>query len=199
MSQSVDECECVAQIVDGENGVLFPVGDDMKLSDAIVRVLKVESTGSAMAVSGQFKARNMFTSSVSLRFGEILESVVEFPVEAELPRPLDEAMKKLRPGWRWDVLFPASFPFRDYSQSRRVAEDDVGSGIVKLLEDEWMLRVAEAQILEVQNSTEVVRPRTYTYTPDSELPNAFDLEEAKALAKDLAAQKIEWEEVKFSK
>lgn len=188
VSQSLNNCEHVAQIVDGENGLLFPVGDDLKLSDAIVRVLKDKSMSSAMAISGQSQARNMFASNVSLSFGELLESILEFPLEAELPRPLDEAVKRVRGGWRWDVLFPENTPFRDSLQARRVAEDDVGSGIVKLLEDEWMLRIGE-----VQNFTEIVGPRTYSV--DLELPTPSDLEEAKAVGEDVVAEKTEREEV----
>jgi hypothetical protein len=75
-------CELVPQIVDGENGVLFPVGDDTKLSDAIVLVLKDESEG-MVAVNGQSKAWNMFASNVSLSFGELLESILEFPSDAD--------------------------------------------------------------------------------------------------------------------
>jgi len=193
---SLNECKCVAQIVDGENGVLFPVGDDMKLSEAIVRVLKDESKG-AIAVSGQSKARNMFASNVSLRFGELLESILEFPSETALPRPLDEAVKRLEWRWRWDLLFPANSPFQSRMAEQRVEEDDMGSGIVKVLEDEWILRSAEAQnsseIGDRQNYTEIVGP--HTYRADLQLPSTFDIHEAKATDKDVVAEKTEREEV----
>jgi hypothetical protein len=187
-------CELVPQIVDGENGVLFPVGDDTKLSDAIVLVLKDESEG-MVAVNGQSKAWNMFASNVSLSFGELLESILEFPSDADLPRPLDEAAKRLKGGWCWDMLFPTSVPFRESFQSRlkepRTEKDDVGSGIIKILEDEWTLRNA-TEI--VQNSTEIVGPRTVSV--DLELPNTFDLKEATAIEEDVAAEKTEREEVR---
>ena len=67
------------------------------MSDATVHVLKNESVG-AMAAKGQFKAWKMFASNVSLSYGELLESILEFPSDAELPRPLDEAAKSLKDG-----------------------------------------------------------------------------------------------------
>lgn len=43
----------MTQIVDGENGILFPVGDDVKLSEAMVRVLRNKPEAGALALSGQ--------------------------------------------------------------------------------------------------------------------------------------------------
>ena len=194
-------CMYVAQIVDGENGVLFPVGDETKLSDAIVRVLKDESEG-VVAVSGQFKAWNMFASNVILSYGELLESILEFPLEADLPQPLDEAAKSLKGGWGWNMIFPASPPFRESYQSRikerRVEKDDVGSGIIKILEDAWTVRKYNEMI---QNSTETVRnyteiARSRTFSVDLQLPSAFDFEEAKTVEEDVVAEKTEREEVR---
>lgn len=191
---SLNLCERVAQIVDGENGVLFSVGDDTKLSNAILRVLKDESEG-VVAVNGQSKAWNMFSSNVSLSYGELLESILEFPLEADLPRPLDEAKKKLKKGWCWNMLFPASTPFRESFQSRlkerRDEKDDLGSGIIKVLEDEWALRNS-TEIL--QNSTEVIG--SHTFSVDLERPSTFDLREAKAVDEDVVAEKTEREEVR---
>jgi hypothetical protein len=185
-------CELMAQIVDGENGVLFPVGDDMKLSNAIVHVLKDESVG-AMAMNGQSKARNMFASNVSLSYGEILESILEFPLESELPRPLDEVAKSLKGVWCWDMLFPASAPsFRDSFQSRieglTVEEKDVGSGIIEMLEQQWMLRNGEVQ--NIRDKVDFAKS-----IEDWDFLSEFDLDEAKAMEKDIEAERIEREEV----
>lgn len=185
-------CGLVAQIVDGENGVLFPVGDDMKLSDAIVYVLKDESVG-AMAVNGQSKAWNMFASNVSLSYGELLESILEFPSEAELPRSLDEVAKSLKGGWCWDLLFPASAPsFRESFQSRiegpSVKENDVSSGIIEMLEHQWMLRSGEVQ--NIRDKVGFAKS-----IEDWDFLSEFDLDEAKAVEKDLEAERIEQEEV----
>lgn len=188
----LNDCELMAQIVDGENGLLFPVGDDMKLSDAIVHVLKNESVG-AMAVNGQSQAWNMFASNVSLSYGELLESILEFPSEAELPRSLDEVAKSLKEGWCWDLLFPASArSFRESFQSQvegpTVKENDVGSGIIEMLEHQWMIRSGEVQ--NIRDKVGFAKS-----IEDWDFLSEFDLDEAKAMENDLEAERIEREEV----
>lgn len=95
------------------------------------------------------------------------------------------------------MLFPVNSPFQSRMAERKVEEDDMGSGIVKVLEDEWILRSAEAQnsseIGDRLNYTEIVGP--YTYRADLQLPSTFDLHEAKAAEEDVVAEQTEREEV----
>lgn len=185
----------MTQIVHGKSGFLFPVGDDLKLSEAIVRVLKDKSVD-AIASNGQSKARNMFASNLSLSYGELLESILEFPVEAELPRPLDEAVKRLKGEWSWDTFFPAGARLRESSQSRMedpvLEENDVDSGIIEMLEHQWMLQ-SPLNSSEVQNMREKIDFARSIEAWD--FVSGFDLDEAKAVEKDLEAELIEREEV----
>ena len=185
-------CELVEQIVNGKNGVLFPVGDDEKLSDAIVHVLKNESVA-AVAANGRSKAWKMFASNVILGYGELLESILEFPSEAELPRPLDEAAKSLKEGWCWNMLFPSSGPsFRESSESRiegpTVKKNDASSGIIEMLEHQWMLRSGE--IGNIRDKVGLAKS-----IEDWDVLSEFDLDEAKAMARDLEVEQLEREEV----
>ncbi|XP_073396654.1 uncharacterized protein [Physcomitrium patens] len=184
------------QIVDGENGILFPVGDDVKLSEAMVRVLRNKAEAGALALSGQMKAQNMCALNVSLSYGELLESVLEFPVEAELPRRLDESEKSLKEGWRWDLFFPANAPLWEYFQSRMqgpmVANDDIGGSIIEVLEEQWNVHSGV-----VQNFSDSMG--FDSLTEDNNIANDFvtdfDLHEAKAIENELEAERIEREEL----
>ncbi|XP_024359045.1 uncharacterized protein [Physcomitrium patens] len=184
------------QISDGESGVLFPVGDEMKLSEAMIRVLGDNTLAVAIALTGQWKARNMHASNVSLGYGELLESILEFPAEAALPRRLDEAEKSLKGGWRWEMLFPANTSFQVSFQSRmgkRVREnDDVGSGVIDTLEVHWKLINSESR-----NFAEEIG--SHASSVDLEIPSHSDLDEAKAIQEDLVAEKIEREELEWRK
>jgi len=186
----------VTQIVDGKSGFLFPVGDDLKLSEVIVRVLKDKSVA-AIASNGQSKARNMLASNVSLSYGELLESILEFPAEAELPRPLDETVKNLKGEWCWDTFFRAGTPFRESLQSRMekpvLEENDVSSGIIEILEHQWMLQPSPNNS-EVQNTRDKVD--FAKSIEDWDFVSGFDLDEAEAAEKDLEAELIEREEVR---
>lgn len=186
----------MTQIVDGESGFLFPVGDDLKLSEAIVRVLK-DKSGGAVASSGQYKARNMFALNASLSYGELLESILQFPVEAELPRPIDEAVKRLKGEWCWDMFFPAGAPFRESFQSRMegpmLEENDVGSGIIEMLEHQWMLQhpLNSSEVQNIKDKVDFAKS-----VEDWDFVSGFDLDEAESVEKDLEAELIERKEVR---
>jgi len=65
--------ERVAQVVDGKNGMLFPVEDDMKLNETVISVLNDEFKD-VIALNVQSKAQNMFDMNVSFNFGELLRA-----------------------------------------------------------------------------------------------------------------------------
>lgn len=165
----------------------------MKLSEDILRASKDQSVG-VIASNGQFKARNMFASMVSLSYGELLESILEFPVEAALPRPLDEAVKGLRREWCWDTLFPAGAPtwesFQSQMKELMLDINDVGSGIIEMLEHQWMLQNNSSEFQNIRDK--IVFPRS---VEDWDFVSDFDLDAAIAMEKDLEAEMIEHEQV----
>lgn len=185
--------------MDGESGLLFPVGDHLKLSEAIVKIRRHPGS-SAIALAGKSKVRDAFAINVTLSYGELLESILEFPAEAELPRPLTEAANLLKSGWCWDLLFPLSFskdtmPLQGFIQSIvevSVANEDVlGSGIISVMEDEWMLHAGAPQNTLDSMSTAAMTDEADTLTD-------IDLEEAKSIASDVEAERVEKDEVTHS-
>lgn len=168
----------------------------MKLSEAIVRVLTDKSVD-AIASNGQYMAQNMLASNVSLSYGELLESILEFPVEAELPRTSDEAVKGLKGQWCWDTILPGGAPFLESLQSRAeepfLEENEMGSGIIEMLEHQWMLQhpLNSSELENIGGKVDFAKSNE-----DWDFVSGLDLEEAKAVEKDLEEELMEQEEVR---
>jgi hypothetical protein len=186
------------QIVDGVNGLLFPVGDHLKLSEAIIRV-KLSPDTSVMASAGQSSAKNLLATNVNLGYGALLESILEFPAEVELPQSPSEVVELLNRGWCWDLIFPSYAPrvlhpkgsIHSKVEDSQV-EDVGGSHLVAVLEDLWALHKSGTAVANL------------TYVPMA-LPaqirqidplDGFSLAEARIREPDIEAQLIEKEEVK---
>jgi hypothetical protein len=185
------------QIVDGVNGLLFPVGDHLKLSEAIIRV-KLSPDTSVMASAGQSSAKNLLATNVNLGYGALLESILEFPAEVELPQSPSEVVELLNRGWCWDLIFPSYAPqvlhpkgsIHSKVEDSQV-EDVGGSHLVAVLEDLWALRKSGTAVANL------------TYVPMA-LPaqirqidplDGFNLAEARIREPDIEAQLIEKEEL----
>ncbi|CAK9192739.1 unnamed protein product [Sphagnum jensenii] len=184
-------------IVDGVNGLLFPVGDHLKLSEAIIRV-KLSPDTSVMASAGQSSAKNLLATNVNLGYGALLESILEFPAEVELPQSPSEVVELLNRGWCWDLIFPSYAPqvlhpkgsIHSKVEDSQV-EDVGGSHLVAVLEDLWALRKSGTAVANL------------TYVPMA-LPaqirqidplDGFNLAEARIREPDIEAHLIEKEEL----
>ena len=187
------------QIVDGESGLLFPVGDHIKLSEAIVKALQNPKT-SIMASAGELNARDLLALNVTMSFGELLESILEFPSESDLPRPVATSASRLQRAWFWDALFPAksahNFSFNPHFRRGHIIErskgdegDDIeGSALVQVLEEPWMLLRSAAGGAPPQASFSVSE---WDFLSDG------DLNDSRTIEVELETERIEQEEVIF--
>ena len=187
------------QIVDGESGLLFPVGDHIKLSEAIVKALQNPKT-SIMASAGELNARDLLALNVTMSFGELLESILEFPSESDLPRPVATSASRLQRAWYWDALFPAksahNFSFNPHFRRGHIIErskgdedDDIeGSALVRVLEEPWMLLRSAAGGAPPQASFSVSE---WDFLSDG------DLNDSRTIEVELETERIEQEEVIF--
>ena len=186
--------------MDGESGLLFPVGDHIKLSEAIVNALQNPKTP-IMASAGELNARDLLASNVTMSFGELLESILEFPSESDLPRPVAASASRIQQGWCWDALFPAqsahNFSFDPHFHHGHVIErskgdeddDDIeGSALVRVLEEPWML---------LRSAAGGAPPQASFSVSEWDFLSDVDLKDSKTIEVELETERIEQEEVKF--
>jgi hypothetical protein len=185
------------QIVDGVNGLLFPVGDHLKLSEAIIRVKLSPDT--VMASAGQSSAKNLLATNVNLGYGALLESILEFPAEVELPKSPSEVVELLNRGWCWDLIFPSYAPqvlhpkgsIHSKVEDSQV-EDVGGSHLVAVLEDLWALRKSGTAVANQTYVPMALPAQIHQIDP----LDGFNLAEARIREPDIEAHLIEKEEVK---
>lgn len=187
------------QIVDGESGLLFPVGDHIKLSEAIVNALQNPKT-SIMASAGELNARNLLASNVTMSFGELLESILEFPPESDLPRPVAASASRIQQGWYWDALLSAqpahNFSFNPHfhhghiiERSKGDEDDDIeGSALVHILEEPWML---------LRSAAGGAPPQASFSVSEWDFLSDVDLNDSRTIEVELEMERIEQEEVIF--
>ncbi|CAM6088307.1 unnamed protein product [Calypogeia fissa] len=94
------------QVVDGKSGFLFPAGDDQALGRVLLMVKSNLVLARNVALAGASLARTMLARDAVVYYSYLLEGVLEFPGEAQLPRStvaLQRSLQEVIPqGWRWD-------------------------------------------------------------------------------------------------
>lgn len=93
-----------SQVKDCKSGFLFPAGDDQALGKVLLMVKSNTLLAQSVALEGASVARSLFARDAVVQYCYLLEKVLDFPGEAQLPRPTVEIQEVVPPGWRWDFL-----------------------------------------------------------------------------------------------
>lgn len=97
----------------------------------------IPSVGEATA------AHNYLALNVTLGYGKLLENLINFPPDVMKPRPPEEVSALSDKGWCWDLMSPlrekeGEVIANQVKSSTEANEDLEGSGIVGILEAQWM-------------------------------------------------------------
>jgi hypothetical protein len=131
------------QIKDGVNGLLYSMGDYLELSKALMKVKSSEGNFFIPSVGEATAAHNYLALNVTLGYGKLLENLINFPPDVMKPRPPEEVSALSDKGWCWDLMSPlrekeGEVIANQVKSSTEANEDLEGSGIVGILEAQWM-------------------------------------------------------------
>ncbi|KAG6555421.1 hypothetical protein Mapa_002648 [Marchantia paleacea] len=91
-------------IVHGHSGFLFPPGDEEALGRVLWDMKNNPLRTHKIAAEGKLVARDLLAGESVLEYGHLLEKLLDFPEDAQLPRLTDEIQALIPQGWRWDLL-----------------------------------------------------------------------------------------------
>lgn len=132
----------LVQIKDGVNGLLYSMGDYLELSKALMKVKSSKGNLFIPSVGEATAAHNFLALNVTLGYGKLLENLINFLSDVMKPRPLEEVTAVSDKGWCWDFMFPSmekgEVIANQVKSSTEADEDLEGSGIVGILEAQWM-------------------------------------------------------------
>jgi hypothetical protein len=90
--------------VHGKSAFLFPAGDDQALGQVLLMVKSNPSLVHSVALEGASLARNLLARDAVVGFGDLLERVLDFTGEGQLPRSMIGLEEDIPQGWRWDFI-----------------------------------------------------------------------------------------------